>query len=70
MPTKDLLIDLLEQLRKLKNNLDNYDKPKQKAKIENMKDQIGEIIDQQMFSEIGGAGQYLRNLKNGQKTKK
>ena len=49
--------------------LDNYEKAGQKTKIENMKLQIGEIIDQQMFSEIGGAGQYLKNLREAAEKK-
>jgi len=69
LPVKDLAEDLLEQVSKLKNNLENYDKLEQKAKIENMKQQIGEIIDQQMFSEIGGAGEYLRNMREAAEKK-
>jgi len=69
LPTKDMVIDLLEQVKELKNNLDNYEKAGQKTKIENMKLQIGEIIDQQMFSEIGGAGQYLKNLREAAEKK-
>ena len=62
-PTKDLVKDLLDQIRKLISNLENYDKSEKTRRLKNMEDQIGEIIDQQMFSEIGGAGEYLRNMR-------
>jgi len=62
-PTKNLVKDLLDQIRKLLSNLENYDKSEKTRRLNNMKDQIGEIIDQQMFCEIGGAGIYLKNMK-------
>ena len=63
LPVEELVKDLLEQVRKLISNLENSDKTENKRKLKNMEDQIGEIIDQQMFSEIGGAGEYLRNMR-------
>jgi len=68
-PTKDLVKDLLDQIRKLLSNLENYDKSEKKRSLKNIKDQIGEIIDQQMFSEIGGAGEYLRNMREAAEKK-
>src|SRR6056297_1587956 len=62
-PTKNVVKDLLDQIRKLLSNLENYDKSEKTRRLNNMKDQIGEIIDQQMFCEIGGAGIYLKNMK-------
>src|SRR6056297_4224334 len=68
-PTKNLVKDLLDQIRKLLSNLENYDKSEKTRRLNNMEDQIGEIIDQQMFSEIGGAGQYLKNLREAAEKK-
>jgi len=65
-PTKNLVKDLLDQIRKLLSNLENYDKSEKTRSLKNMKDQAEEIIDQQMFSEIGGAGEYLRNMREAE----
>jgi len=66
LPVKDLVEKLLEKVGKLKNNLGYYDKTVQKQKVEEIWHDIEEIIDQQMFSEIGGAGEYLRNMREAE----
>jgi|SRR6056297_840396 len=68
-PTEELVKDLLDHIRKLISNLENYDKSEKRRSLKNMKDQAGEIIDQQMFSEIGGAGEYLRNMREAAEKK-
>ena len=62
--------ELSNNLRSLKNNLFGVNKREIKVMVKELYNDISDIIDQQMMSEIGGAGEYFRNMREASKKKK
>ena len=65
-PVEELLIDV----SRLKNELNEINKKEFKETMDKIYNKIGEILDQQMMSEIGGAGEYFRNMREASKKRK
>ena len=63
---REILVDIEE----LKDNINKKKKEEIKTEIENLYGEIAELIDQQMTSEMGGAGEYLRNMREASKKRK
>jgi len=62
--------DLKSELKGLKNNLYNLNDEELKKLLLKIKAKIDGIIDGQMTAEIGGAGIYLRNMREKAKKKR
>ena len=62
--------ELSNNLKSLKNNLFGVNKKEIKVMVKELYNDISDIIDQQMMSEIGGAGEYFRNMREASKKRK
>jgi len=62
--------EILLDLEKLNDNIKIIKKDDVKKQIEIIGDEVDELIDQQMTSEMGGAGEYLRNMREAEKKRK
>lgn len=67
---REAVREILVDIEELKDNITKKKKEEIKTEIENLYGEIAELIDQQMTSEIGGTGEYLRNMREASKKRK
>ena len=67
---REAVREILVDIEGLKDNITKMKKEEIKKEIEKTNDKIAELIDQQMTSEMGGAGEYLRNMREAEKKRK